>query len=114
MIEIFLILKLIINVYFCKTCDKAFQRNIIPCQAVANKLNLVELPKSFQGIDRLERLLVSRRILFKKVAVIPKGKFLEMKVSICNIPITEVDVKCKMSLRSANSNGLLMMKLKGK
>ena len=57
--------------YICTTCDKALQKNSVPCQAVANRLNVVELPKLFQDIRRLERLLVSRRILFKKVTVMP-------------------------------------------
>ena len=46
----------------------------MPYQAVANKLILEDLPKQFQGINKLERLLASRRILFKKVKVMPKGK----------------------------------------
>ena len=81
------------NYYICTTCDKALRKNSVPCQAVANRLNVVELPKLFQDICRLERLLVSRRILFKKVTVMPKGKALKrvcIKGSICNIPVSEV------------------------
>ena len=74
------------NYYICTTCDKALRKNSVPCQAVANRLNVVELPKLFQDIRRLERLLVSRRILFKKVTVMPKGKSLKIKGSICNVP----------------------------
>ena len=59
------------NYYICTTCDKALRKNSVPCQAVANRLNVVELPKLFQDIRKLERLLVSRRILFKKVTVMP-------------------------------------------
>ena len=33
------------------------------------------LPKESENISRLERVLVSRKILFKKVATMPKGKF---------------------------------------
>ena len=80
------------NYYICPTCDKSLQKNSVPSQAVANRLNVVELPKLFQGNRRLERLLVSRRILFKKVAVMRKGKSLKIKDSICNIPVLEVDV----------------------
>ena len=54
------------NVYICETCDEALQRNSIPCQAVANKLNEVKLLQPFQSIRRLERMLVSRRIWFRK------------------------------------------------
>ena len=90
------------------------RKNSVPCQAVANRLNVVELPNLFQDICRLERLLVSRRILFKKVTVMPKGKSLKIKVSIFNIPVSEVDVNCNMLPRPADSNGLIIVKLKHK
>ena len=41
--------------------------------------NIEVLPKIFQGINRL---LVSRRILFKKATVMLKGKLSKMKGSI--------------------------------
>ena len=44
----------------------------------------------------------------------PKGKSLKMKGSICNIPVTEVDVNCNTLPRPADSNGLLILKLKRK
>ena len=66
----------------------------MPCQVVANKLNMEGLPKIFQGINRLGRLLLPRRILFKKDTVMPKGKLLKMKGSIFNISVREVDVNC--------------------
>ena len=102
------------NYYICTTCDKALCKISVPCEAVANRLNVVELPKLFQDIRRLERLLVSRRILFKKVTVMSKGKSLKTKGSICNIPVAEVDVNCNMLPRSADSNGLIIVKLKRK
>ena len=102
------------NYYICTTCDKALCKISVPCEAVANRLNVVELPKLFQDIRRLERLLVSRRILFKKVTVMPKGKSLKIKGSICNIPVSEVDVNCNMFPRPADSNGLIIVKLKRK
>ena len=92
------------NYYICTTCDKALRNNSVPCQAVANRLNVVELSKSFQDIRRLEKFLVPRRVLFKKVTVMPKGKSLKIKGSICNIPVSEVDVNCNMLSRPADSN----------
>ena len=62
------------NYYICTNCDKALRKSSVPYQAVANRLNVVELPQLIQDIRRLERLLVSRRILFKKVTVMLKGK----------------------------------------
>ena len=54
------------NYYICTNCDKALQKNSVPCQVVANRLNVVELPKLFQDICRFERLLVSRGICLKR------------------------------------------------
>ena len=44
----------------------------------------------------------------------PKGKLLKMKGSICNIPLTEVNVNCNMLPRPVDSNGLFIVKLKRK
>ena len=68
----------------------------------------------FQEINRLERLLASTRILFKKVTVMPKSKSLKIKGSICDIPVTEVNANCNTLPRPADSNGLLIVKLKRK
>ena len=96
----------------CTTCDEALRKDSVPCQAVANRLNVLELPKLLQDIRGRERLLVSRRI--KKVTVMPKGKSLKIKGSICNIPVSEVDVNCNMFPRPADSNGFIIVKLKRK
>ena len=72
------------------------------------------MPKEFESISRLERALVSRRILFKKVAMMPKGKLPKIKVSLCNIPVNEVYGNCKSLPRPAESNGILIVKLKRK
>ena len=102
------------NYYICTTCDKALRNNSVPCQAVANRLNVVELSKSFQDIRRLEKFLVSRRVLFKKVTVMPKGKSLKIKGSICNISVSEVVVTGNMLPRPTDSNCFIIVKLKRK
>ena len=43
----------------------------MPCQAVLNKLKLYNLPTEFESIRKLERVLIAKCILFKKVAIIP-------------------------------------------
>ena len=72
--------------YLYKTCNKAF----ILCQAVSNKLYINFWPKESESIHKLERVLVSRRILFKKVVIMPKGKLPKIEGSLCNIPANEV------------------------
>ena len=44
----------------------------------------------------------------------PKGNSSEMKGSICNVPVTEVDVNYNTLPRPADGNGLLIVKLKRK
>ena len=43
------------------------------------------VPEMLSHLNRIERVLISRRILFKKVTVIPKGKFPKLRGSICNV-----------------------------
>ena len=44
----------------------------------------------------------------------PKLKSLKIKVSICIIPVSEVDINCNMLPRPTDSNGLIIVKLKSK
>ena len=48
------------------------------------------------------------------MTVMPKGKSLKVKGSICNLPVLEVDVNCNILPRPADSNGLIIVKLKHK
>ena len=70
-----------------------------------------ELPKEFRDIRRLERVLVARRLLFKKINIMPKGQCLRLKGALCNIPIDVVDL-CNTLLCPADSNGIIIVKLK--
>lgn len=80
------------------------------CQAVINKLDIFEFPNKFVTIWRLEKALVSRTILFKRLTIKPKFKSPQVKGSICNVPVSEVESNCAALLRSADSNGILIAK----
>ena len=69
------------------------------------------VPEVLSHLNRLERLLIFRRILFKKVTIMPKGRFPKLKGTICNIPVDTADI-VNVLPRSADSNGLVMVKLK--
>ena len=96
--------------HICVICNRYF----IPCQAVSNKLDITFLPKEFERTPKLENVLVSKRILFKKVVIIPKGKLPKIKGSLCNIPVNKVYDNCQSLPRTADSNGLLIVKIKRK
>ena len=50
------------------------------------------LPDELANLNRLEKAVISRRILFKKIAIMPKGQTPKLKGSICNVPIDTNDV----------------------
>ena len=76
-------------------------------------LEFSELPKEFRDIRRLEKVFIARRPLFKKISIMPKGQSPKLKGALCNVPIDAVDV-CKTLPRSADSNRIVIVKLKRK
>ena len=60
-------------VYIRRTCQSKVKKFKVPHQTVANKLSVEWLPGEFRNFRQLETVLIERRILFKKVTVIPKG-----------------------------------------
>ena len=77
----------------------------MPCKAVINKMSL--------DLKKLETILTSKRIILKKIINVWKGKreFAKIKGSICNIPIQGAYI-CNILLRPADSNRLIVVKLK--
>ena len=101
------------------TCGKKLKKKCIPCQAVYNQIELCELPKESRDIRKLEKVLVGRRLIFKKIllskkiSIMPKSQSPKLKGALCNIPIGVVDI-CNNLPRSADSNGTAIVKLKRK
>ena len=58
--------------WVCWTCDKYLKKEQIPGQTVINKLEISASSDVLIGLNRLERVLISKRILFKKVTIMPK------------------------------------------
>lgn len=88
-------------------------KNQMPCQAVSNKLELYKFPDKLNDIRRLECILISQRILFRKVTIMPKGQFHKLKGVICNIPIETGNV-CSVLPRGIHSSGVIFVQLKRK
>ena len=84
-----------------------------PCQAVCNKLAVSCLPEQFKSVRKRERVLISKRLLLKKVTIMPKGQSPKLKGALCNIPVKHVDVSSLLT-RTADSNGLVIVKFKKK
>ena len=50
----------------CDKCHKHLSKNEIPCQAVFNKMSLDPIPDELKDFKNLEKILISKRILFEK------------------------------------------------
>ena len=61
--------------YVCLTCHRKLKskKNQTPSQAVCNKLEVFHLPHNLSDTNRLERVLIAKRLLFKKVVIMLKG-----------------------------------------
>ena len=99
--------------YICETCHKKYMKGSMPCQAVSNKLKLYNLPTEFESIRKLEKVLIAKCILFKKVAIMPCGQMEKITGTICNVTVDNIDVT-NLLPRTAASNGLVIIKLKRK
>ena len=92
---------------------KKLKKQKIPCQAVCNKLQLFEFPNEISCLRKLEKVIISKRLLFKKIVIMPKGQAPKLKGAICNVPL-QADNVCNILPRGADSNGIVMVKLKRK
>ena len=100
--------------YICIKCHKRLLKGLVPCQVVTNKLSIVSLPKEFKSENKLEKILVSKRILLKKIKIMPEGQTPKVKRTICNIPSQEIETICSILPHPPNSNGIVTVKLKRK
>ena len=67
---------------------------------------------SWKILKNREKFLISKKILFKKIAIIHgKGDFSEIRGSICNIPVETANI-CNILPMPAISNELIMVKVK--
>ena len=99
--------------YICKNCHKNIAEGKVLCQSVSNKLEVCNFPSHFCEIQKLEKVLIAKRLLFKKITIMPRGEMENISDTICNIPIDTTNVT-NMLPRAADSNGLVIIKLKRK
>ena len=88
-------------------------KSIIPAQAVYNDLEIFELPDSLSGLRNLEKVLIAKRLLFKKIAIMPKGQSPKIRGAICNVPINSDEI-CNVLPRGMDNNGIVQVYLKKK
>ena len=83
----------------------------MPAQAVCNNLQIFELPSRFRDLRKLEKIIIVKRLLFKKVTTMPKGQCPKIKGAICNVPINADDIS-KVLPRGMDNNGVAQQCLK--
>ena len=71
------------------------------------------MPNEINDLRKLEKVIISKRILFKKIVIMLKGQAPKLKGAICNVQL-EADDVCNILPRGADSNGIIMVKLKRK
>ena len=102
-----------VNLYICRTCCINCLKGKVPCQVVSNKLEVFDLPVKFQSIRKLEKVLIAKLLLFKKVTIMPSGQMPKIFGTICNAPVDTIEVADVLPC-SADSNGLVYVKRKRK
>ncbi|KAL9965076.1 hypothetical protein ACROYT_G028808 [Oculina patagonica] len=102
------------NMYICNTCHITMKKkNKLPCQAVHNNLAVYDVPRELSILEKLEQILVSQRIVFQKIIVMPKGQQRKIKGAICNVQVT-CEETYNVLPRPPDSSGIIMIKLKRK
>ena len=99
--------------YICKTCHSKAIKGRLPCQAAVNNLYVDDIPTELESLKKLEQILIAKRIVFEKVAVMHKGKQRKIKGAICNVPV-ECDQTCNILPRPTERSGIILLKLKRK
>ena len=100
------------KVYVCMTCHKSIMKKRTLCQAVSNKFDVEVAPKLLQNLRKLEKVIISKRTLFKKVLIMHgKGELAKINGNVCNIP-EETDTVCNVLPRPVINNGLVTVKVK--
>ena len=74
------------------------------------KLEVYNFPSHFCGIRKLGKVLITKRLLFRKIAIMPIGKMKENSGTTGNIPIYTNNAT-NMVTRPADSNAIVIIKL---
>ena len=80
------------RLYVSKIFYKKLKSNKVLCQAVLSKLEIFDLPKEYLDIKILEKVLIAKRLLFRKINIMPKYQFLQIEGEIYKVPIDTVHV----------------------
>ena len=92
--------------YICSTCHSKIAKGKIPSQAVYNDISVDEIPVELALLEKLEQILIAKRIVFE-------GQQKKVSGAICNVPV-DCDQTCKVLPQPPERSGIIMLKLKCK
>ena len=102
--------------YICVTCHNNLKRKTpkMPAQAVANGLDLPEIPPELSTLTEIERRLISLRIPFMKILAMHRaGSHFKVNGPFVNVPTT-LNKVCELLPQIPDEAQLVPMKLKWK
>ena len=76
-------------------------------------MHVDEIPTVLSSLEKLEQILIARRIVFEKIVIMSKGQQRKIKGAICNVPV-ECDQTCHLLPRPPERSGIILLKLKRK
>ena len=62
-----LVISFDVKTCICDTCHKHLSRNEMSFQAVFNKMSLDHIPDELKDLKKLEKILISKKMIFKKI-----------------------------------------------
>ena len=102
-----------LKTYICITCHRALSGGQIPAQAMANGLELDDMPKVMQDLNEVEVRLISLQVWFIQLKSLPKGGQKGMRGPAVNVPANLGPV-CSLLPRLPSSAHLITLNFKRK
>ncbi|XP_024116598.1 uncharacterized protein LOC112138269 [Oryzias melastigma] len=95
----------------CHTCHNYLKNGSMPPLAVANKLELFDVPEELSDLNILERHLVAKCLPFAKIIPLPKGRQNLIRGNVVCVP-SEVQETVEILPRLRSESQVLRVKLK--
>lgn len=98
--------------HICQTCHGKLLKGKMPSQAVANQLELPDIPEEFEGLTRLEVRCISKRIPFMSLQALRKGGQGKINGPCINVPATLEPITTQVLPRIPEDAHVILLKLK--
>ena len=97
--------------WICSTCHDHLKDGVMPKRAVANNLELADIPPELCDLNILERHLIAKCITFAKIIPLPKGRQRAIHGNVVCVP-SEVQETVNALPRLRSESQVMRVKLK--